>query len=164
MGVRIEKIDLPGIGVRHDVVTSSGRHIGVLSYRSGERELAVYDKADPDAIVASVPLTGDESAALSELLGHAALLSQIAGLGGGMIGLFTEQMQLPSDSRYLGRPLGDTKARTKTGVSIVAILRGKSVIPSPTPQEILELDDLIVAVGTREGLDALDKLLAHSQV
>jgi TrkA domain protein len=81
-----------------------------------------------------------------------------------MIGLFTEQMQLPSDSRYLGRPLGDTKARTKTGVSIVAILRGKSVIPSPTPQEILEVDDLIVAVGTREGLDALDKLLAHSQV
>jgi TrkA domain protein len=164
MGVRIEKIDLPGIGVRHDVVTSAGRHVGVLSYRSGERELAVYDPYDPDAILASVPLSGDEAAALSDLLGHAALLSQIAGLGGGMIGLYTEQMLLPSDSRYLGRPLGETKARTKTGVSIVAILRGKTVIPSPTPQETLQADDLIVAVGTREGLDALDKLLVHSQV
>lgn len=163
MGVRIEKIDLPGIGVRHDVVTSSGRHIGVLSYRGGERELAVYDKADPDAIVASVPLDGDEAAALSDLLGHAALLSQLSGLGGA-VGLFTEHIRLPSDSRYLERPLGDTKARTKTGVSIVAILRGKTVIPSPTPLEILQEDDLIVSVGTRQGLDALDTLLAHSQV
>jgi TrkA domain protein len=85
-------------------------------------------------------------------------------LGNGTIGLFTEQLVLPADSRFLDRPLGDTEARTKTGVSIVAILRGKDVIASPTPSEILRMDDLIVAVGTREGLDKLDKLLAHSQV
>lgn len=164
MGVRIEKIDLPGIGIRHDVVTQAGQHIGVLSYRDGNREVALYDRDDPDAIIASVELTGDESAALSDLLGHAALLSQLSGLGGGTIGLFTEQLVLPADCRFLGRPLGDTQARTKTGVSIVAILRGKEVIPSPTPAEILQLDDLLVAVGTREGLDKLDKLMAHAQV
>ena len=164
MGVRIEKIDLPGIGVRHDVVTKDGHHIGVLNYRDGGREVALYDPSDPDAILASVALTGDEASALSDLLGHAALLSQLAGLGEGTIGLYTEQLRLPSDSRYLNRPLGDTQARTRTGVSIVAILRGQDVIASPTPQEVLRDDDVIIAVGTREGLDALDKLLAHSQV
>ncbi|MDH6533172.1 TrkA domain protein [Aurantimicrobium minutum] len=164
MGVRIEKIDLPGMGVRHDVVTAAGQHIGVLSYRNGTREVALYDPEDPDASLASVALTAAEAAAFSDLLGHAALLSQLSGLGGGTIGLFTEQLVLPADSRYLDRPLGDTEARTKTGTSIVAILRGKEVIPSPTPSEILRMDDLIVAVGTREGLDKLDKLLAHSQV
>lgn len=164
MGVRIEKIDLPGIGVRHDVVTRDGHHIGVLNYRDGGREVALYDPSDPDAILASVELTGDEASALSDLLGHAALLSQLAGLGEGTIGLYTEQLRLPSDSRYMNRPLGDTQARTRTGVSIVAILRGQDVIPSPTPQEVLRDDDVIIAVGTREGLDALDKLLAHSQV
>lgn len=164
MGVRIEKIDLPGIGVRHDVVTSQGQHIGVINYRDGNREVALYDPEDPDACLGSVPLTGDEAASLSDLLGHAALLSQLSGLGDGTIGLFTEQLRLPADSRYMNRPLGDTQARTRTGVSIVAILRGQSVIPSPTPQEVLRDDDVVVAVGTREGLDALDKLLAHSQV
>ena len=164
MGVRIEKIDLPGIGVRHDVVTQAGQRIGVLSYREGNREVALYDPEDPDAILGSVELTGDEAAALSDLLGHAALLSQLSGLGGGTIGLYTEQLMLPADSRFLDRPLGDTQARTRTGTSIVAILRGKDVIASPTPAEILRLDDLIVAVGTREGLDKLDSLLAHSQV
>jgi TrkA domain protein len=164
MGVRIEKIDLPGFGVRHDVVTEAGHHIGVISFRDGHREVALYDPEDPDAIVASVPLNGGEAAALSDLLGHEALLSQLNCLGDGSIGIFTEQLVLPADSRFLDRPLGDTQARTKTGTSIVAILRGKDVIASPTPSEVLRLDDVIVAVGTREGLDKLDKLLAHSQV
>lgn len=162
MGVRIEKVDLAGIGVRHDVVTTAGQRIGCLSYRDGNREVAIYDRDDPDAIVASIELTSDEAAAFSDLLGHAALLSQLSDLGQGNFGLFTEQILLPVDSRYINKPLGDTKARTKTGASIVAILRGKEVIASPTPQEILRLDDLIVAVGTREGLDALDRLLAHT--
>lgn len=164
MGVRIEKIELPGIGVRHDVITAQGQRIGVINYRDGNREVAVYDPEDPDACVGSVALTGDEAASLSDLLGHAALLAQLSGLGDGTVGIFTEQLRLPTDSRYLNRPLGDTQARTRTGVSIVAIQRGPTVIPSPTPKEILRDDDVIVAVGTREGLDALDKLLAHSQV
>jgi TrkA domain protein len=164
MGVRIEKVDLPGIGVRHDVVTQEGQRIGCVSYRDGKREVALYDPEDPDSIKGSVSLNGDEAAALSDLLGHAALLSQLSDLGAEKIGLFTEQLILPADSRYIDKPLGETKARTKTGASIVAILRGKDVIPSPTPSDILRMDDLIVAVGTREGLDALDKLLAHTQV
>jgi TrkA domain protein len=164
MSVRIEKIELPGIGVRHDVVTAEGRHIGVLNYRDGQREVALYDPEDPDCIIESVLLTGDEAEAMADLLGHTALLSQLSGLGAGMAGLFTEQIVLPSDSRFVDRPLGDTQARTKTGVSIVAIVRGTEVIPSPAPTEVLRLDDVIVSVGTRDGLDALDKLLAHSQV
>jgi carboxypeptidase C (cathepsin A) len=59
------------------------------------------------------------------------------------------------------RPLGDTKTRTRTHVSIVAIVREKKVIPSPTPAEILRPGDVIVAVGTRDGLDAAGLLMAN---
>ena len=161
MGVRIEKIDLPGIGVRHDMVTKGGRHVGVISYRDGRRELAFYAPDDPDTVLASVDLDDEDSDALSELLGHTTLLSQINDLGSGALGLFTEQLILPLDSRYLNGPLGDTAARTKTGVSIVAILRGDSVVPSPAPSELLLPDDVLIAVGTRKGLDKLEALLAH---
>lgn len=162
MGVRIEKIDLPGIGIRHDIVTKLGRHIGVLNYRDGRRELAFYDSEDPDTVLESVELNGAESDALADLLGHTALLSQISDLGSGALGLFTEQLILPADSRYLNLPLGETKARTKTGCSIVAILRGNDVIPSPTPAEILLADDVLVAVGIRTGLDKLEHILAQN--
>jgi TrkA domain protein len=52
----------------------------------------------------------------------------------------------------------------EAGVSIVAILRGDKVIPSPEPTEILRQDDIFVAVGTRTGIDKLEALLAHTAV
>ena len=164
MGVRIEKIDLPGVGIRHDMVTKHGRHVGVLTYRDGRRELAFYDPEDPDTVLDSIELDDDESDALSDLLGHTALLSQITDFGPGALGLYTDQLVLPTDSRYLDLTLGDTQARTKTGVSIVAILRGDKVIASPEAAEILRQDDIFVAVGTRAGLDKLEALLAHTAV
>lgn len=164
MGVRVEKIELPGIGVRHDMVTKKGRHVGVITYRDGHRELAVYDPLDPDTVLHAVDLNDEESDALSDLLGHTTLLSQISDLGSGALGLYTEHLILPTDSRYLNRPLGDTAARTKTGVSIVAIVRGETVVPSPTPAEVLLADDVLVAVGTRTGLDKLESILAHSDL
>ena len=75
------------------------------------------------------------------------------------IGLYNEEVSLPPESGFVGRPMGDTKARTMTSSSIVAIARGTEVIPSPTPDVIFERGDVIVAVGTRKGLDKLAKLI-----
>src|SRR6478736_165515 len=138
VGIRIEKVDLPGIGVRHDLVTEHGRRISVVSHRDGERDLGLFDVDDPDACRDSIPLTDDETAALAD-----------------------EQIALPTDSPYLNRTLGDTKARTRTHASIVAIVRDGAVIPSPTPAESLRAGDAIVVVGTREGLDGVARLLAN---
>jgi TrkA domain protein len=161
MGVRIERVDLPGIGVRNDVITESGRRVSVVSHRSGERDLALFDADDPDASTESIPLTDDEAAALAEVLGASITLSRLSGLGERNIGLYTEEIALPHGSGYAGRPMGDMKARTLTHSSIVAIVRGTQVIASPTPEALLEHGDVIVAVGTRKGLDALSKLIAR---
>ncbi|CAN5224650.1 cation:proton antiporter regulatory subunit [soil metagenome] len=160
MSVRIEKVDLPGIGVRHDLLTEAGRRVSVVSYRDGARDLALFGVEDPDSSSESIPLSDDEAAALADLLGSSVTVSRLTSLTGDTAGLFTEQLQLPVDSPYLNRPLGDTKARTRTRVSIVAIVRSGGVIPSPTPAEIFRPGDVIVAVGIREGLDALGRLLA----
>ena len=63
-------------------------------------------------------------------------------------------------SEYVDRPLGDTRARTLTGCSIVAVVRGEHVVTSPSPQEVLRADDVLVAIGSGEGLDALAARLA----
>ena len=160
MAVRIEKVDLPGIGVRHDVVVSNGRRISVVSHRDGSRELALFDEIDPDASTDSIPLNDQEAAALADLLGNTVQLGQLSSLTDETTGLFTEHLLLVASSRYAGHPLGDTKARTRTSVSIVAISRDGAVIPSPKPDFVLESGDLIVAVGTRKGLDKLANILA----
>jgi TrkA domain protein len=89
------------------------------------------------------------------------MMSRLTSLSDETAGLFTEQIALPTDSPFLNHPLGDTKARTRTHASIVAIVRDGQLIPSPTPSDVLRAGDVIVAVGTRKGLDALARLLAH---
>jgi TrkA domain protein len=160
--VRIEKVDLPGIGFRHDVIVSSGRRISVVSHRDGSRELALFDEIDPDASTDSIPLNDQEAAALADLLGNTVMLGQLSHLTDEATGLFTEHLLLGPSSKYAGRPLGDTKARTRTSVSIVAVVRDGEAIPSPKPDFVLEAGDSIVAVGTRSGLDQLANILADS--
>jgi TrkA domain protein len=163
MGVRVERTDLAGIGFRDDVITQDGARIGVLTYREGGREVAIFAEDDPDAIAARVTVTAAEADALSELLGQAKTLDFLNGVGGGVAGVYTEHLTLAADSRYIDHELGLTKARTKTGVSIVAIVRGTDVVPSPEPSEVLLSDDILVAVGTRKGLDALAVILSDSR-
>ncbi|MBX3100101.1 MAG: cation:proton antiporter regulatory subunit [Salinibacterium sp.] len=159
MTVRVERVDLPGIGIRTDVITRSGRRVSVVSQRTGERDLALFDVDDPDASTDTIPLTDDEAAAIAELLGASIALSRLSSLSERAVGLYTDEISLPPDSKYVGRPMGDTKARTLTSSSIVAISRGTEIIASPTPDIIFESGDVIIAVGTRKGLDALSKLI-----
>jgi len=159
--VRIEKVDLPGIGVRNDLVTESGSRLGVVSFRDGERELAIYDADDPDACRFSVPITEDEAEALADMFGASVAITRLTKLSDETDGLYTEKIKVGAGSPYAGKTLGDTKMRTRTHVSIVAILRNRKVLASPTPDERLDIGDIIVAVGTRGGLDAAMKLIDH---
>jgi len=74
-------------------------------------------------------------------------------------GLISEQMRVPDASRFVERPLGDTRARTLTGCSIVAIVRHDDVVASPTPQEVLRAMDVLVVIGTSEGISQLRTLI-----
>lgn len=159
MRVRVEKAVLPGIGVRHDLATESGRRIGVITHRSGQRDLVLYDPDDPDESSDTVPLTDDEADALAVILDASRIMSQLAGLHEQADQLHTEQIPVRPGSPYVNRPLGDTQARTRTGASIVAVLRRGTAVPSPGPEFVFEADDLVVVVGTREGADGVAEIL-----
>ena len=161
MRVRVEQTALPGIGVRHDLITSAGRTVGVVSHRNGRRDLVVYDVDDPDSCIAAIPLTDDEAEALADVLGASLMLGQLAGLRSQAAGLLTEQVAIPAGSPYVGRRLGDTRTRTLTGASIVAVLRDREVIASPGPSFVFEAGDVVVVVGTRAGLDGVTSILAN---
>jgi TrkA domain protein len=158
-GVEVEAVDLPGIGVRHSFMTRHGRHIGVVTHRSGRQELLVYDPADPDSCREVVPLADDEADALAELLGAPRIVEKLAAIREQVAGLVTEQIAIGPRLPYAGRTLGDTQARTRTGASIVAVMRRSEVIPSPTPDFRFQPGDVVVVVGTREGVQGVSELL-----
>jgi TrkA domain protein len=159
VGVHVEKTDLPGIGVRHEIITSAGRRVGVITHHDGRRDLLFFDPEDPDSCKASVALDDDEAEAVADLLGTSIILSQLADVRLQADGLLTEQLSIPANSPFTGRPLRDTRARRHTGASIVAVLRHQEVIASPAPEFVFNAGDIVVAVGTRDGLDRLARLL-----
>ena len=77
-----------------------------------------------------------------------------------MPGLDAGQVEVRESSPYAGRPLGETQARTRTGSSIVAIVRDEDVIASPTPQEVIRAEDVLVVIGTREGILGVERIIA----
>ena len=160
--MNVEVTPLPGIGVRKDFALRDGRRIGVVTTRDGKLSLILSKADDPDATLAELQLTTDEAGALANLLGAPQLVEQLSTEQRDLPGIRTGRLTVASSSRYNGRPLGDTALRTRTGVSVVAVMRAGQVQPSPPPDFTLTAGDLLIVVGTTEGLDAAAAILSRA--
>ncbi len=161
MSVEVTNRVLPGIGVCQEIELHSGRRVSVVTRRSGLRDLVLYDD-DGDGAAAAAALTDDEANAIAEILGAPQLTFRLAALHRQADGLLVEQLPVPADSPFAGRPLGDTQARTRTGASIVAVLRRGAASPSPAPDFVLLPGDLVVTVGTQSAIDQVAHILDGS--
>jgi TrkA domain protein len=158
--VDIERTELPGVGIRFDFITSTGHRVGVISHRTGKRELFICDRDDPDSPTGTVKLDGPESRALAEVLGGSRVVDDLFDLQHEVEGLSIDWIKVPEGSPYDGRTIADTAARTRTGVSFVAILREGRATPAPTPDVRIAAGDTLLVVGTPEGIKQVVALLA----
>lgn len=156
----VERTALPGIGHRHEFRTGKGRRVGIVSHRSGRRDLLVYDRDDPDRPAETVVLSPEEADGLAELLATTRITERLADLGRQVDGLESRQVPIAPGSPYDGRTLGDTQARTRTGASIVAVVRDRDVAASPRPDFRFAAGDTVVVIGTAEGTGAVADLFA----
>jgi len=159
--VNVEVTPLPGIGVRKDFALRDGRRIGVVTTRDGKLSLILSKADDPDSTLAELPLSVEEAGALANLLGAPQLVAQLSEEQRDLPGVRTGRLSVATGSPFDGRPLGDTALRTRTKVSIVAVMRAGQVHPSPTPAFTLTAGDLLIVVGTNDGLDAAAKILRN---
>ncbi|MEV5651719.1 cation:proton antiporter regulatory subunit [Nocardia sp. NPDC052254] len=157
--MNVDVTQLPGIGVRKDFQARSGRRIGVVTHRDGGIDLIVSKRDDPDDCAAQIPLTVDEAAVLANLLGVPQLVEKLKEDHRDLPGITTRQLPIGEDSPYSGRPLGETRLRTRTKASIVAVMRAGQIYPSPGPDFVLVSSDLLVVVGTPHGLDEALEIL-----
>jgi TrkA domain protein len=155
----VRETKLPGVGVRHEFTTSSGVVVGVLQYHDGRHDVLVYDRDDPDTCSTMVQLDDDDTRALAELLGASQLTEGVGAVQQRIEGLAIEWIALPPTSPAIDTTIGDGMYRTKTGASVVAVIRRGSSVPAPGPEFAFGADDTVVAVGTPDGLAALRTLL-----
>lgn len=156
----VSETQLPGVGVRHEFDTESGRRVGVIVHRDGRREVVVYDSDDPDACSTMMVLSPDDTRTMAELLGASQVTEAVAAVQQQIEGLTIEWIHLAPPSMAIGATIREGEYRTRTGASIVAVIRGDQSVPAPDPEFAFADGDVIVAVGTVDGLSQLRSLVA----
>lgn len=151
---------LPGVGLRYEFTTAAGARIGIIAQRDGQFEVVRYSVADPDASLPLLSLTREEAVAVADIFGAPRISERFADLTREIPGLASSTIEIRHGSRFDGQTLGDTKARTRTGASVVAIVRGEHVIASPTPKDGLLGGDSLVVIGTDEGIRGVRTLVS----
>jgi TrkA domain protein len=155
----VTETQLPGVGVRHEFTTADGERVGVLVHRGGRRELIVYDQDDPDACRPPLRLSSGDARTLAELLGATQVSEAVSAVQQQIEGLGIDWIDIGPDSPAVGQTIASGAYRTKTGASIVAVVRGSTTVPAPEPDFELAGGDVAVAVGTATGLADLRTLL-----
>ena len=155
----IRETKLPGLGVRYEFTTQEGKRISVVSHRAGRKEVFLADPEDPDAFQRMLGLSDDDARTLADLLGGSRIAQELNELQQHVEGLAIDWLPVRQDSPYAGRTIGVARVRTRTGVSIVAVLRGEQAIPAPGPDLEMRAGDYLVVVGTTRGIEEVVELL-----
>lgn len=149
----VNEVLLPGVGLRYEFTTHAGDRIGVVARRTGEFDVVGYGGDDPDEGRPLFRLDGDEAESLAQIFGAPRIAERFTDLT--RESPSSQPVRVAPGSPYVDRPLGHTRARTRTGASVVAIVRGGEVITSPGPDQELLAADVLVVVGTPEGVDGV---------
>jgi TrkA domain protein len=155
----VKEVLLPSIGVRYEFNCRDGDRIGIIARRGGDFEVVRYPRNDPDQAEPVFHFTDEEADAVAQILGAPRIAERFTELTREVPGLEAGQVHIRPGSVFVDRPLGDTRARTRTGASIVAIVRNEVVLASPGPSEMLRADDVLVVVGTENGIADVQQLV-----
>jgi TrkA domain protein len=155
----IKEVKLPGVGVRYEFETEDGERVEVLLHRSGRREIYVSTSDDPDEFRRVLALGQSDARTLAELLGVGRVAEQLVELQQRIEGLVIDWLPVRDDSPLAGHTIGEARIRTRTGVSVVALVRKDEAVPAPGPESVMEADDYLVVVGTARGIERVVELL-----
>lgn len=150
---------LPGVGVRYEFTSAGGARVGVISRFTGERDLLVFDRDDPDRCAVSLELDAASAHTLIDLLGGSQVSQRLAELEARFEGLAIEHLTVGEGSELAGRSLAESEVRSRTQAHVIAVVRDGDAEPAPGPEFVLRSGDRIFVLGTPGAITALAGLL-----
>ena len=157
---KVTETELPGVGIRLDLDTDSGRPVGVVIHQTGRRDLVVYDDQDPDRASETVELTEDEGHTLAEMLGGSRVHEHLEDAQHQIEDLVISWITIDPTSSLAGRTLSEAALRKQTGAGIVALVAETGSVPVPGGDQVLEPGATAVLVGLPDAVEVATALLA----
>lgn len=150
---------LPGVGVRYEFTAEGGDHVGVVVRRDGKRDIALYDREDPDSCRGTIELSEGDASKVAELLGGTNITARLEELKHSIEGLAIEWITMPDGGGLTGKTIADGKIRTTTSASVVAVIRGDQAIPGPDPTFEFQSGDTVLVMGAAGAVGRASSIL-----
>jgi TrkA domain protein len=156
----VTECELPGIGKRYDVHAADGAAVTVVIHHSGRRDLYVHESRNKPR--ADVTLTDTQARSLGAILGGAyfkpAAIEAIEAVIGGLL---IDWCTLDDASPGVGKTIAELQVRSRTKMTIAAILRDQSHIVAPEPTERLRSGDRLVVIGRQVDLAGFRRVIVR---
>ena len=149
----LKEISLSSAESRFTIMSKNGDKIEVVIYNDGRRGIEYHKKGSKRPSSGGIPQV---SAVLGGVFNDMKILEprDIA-----LKGLVLEWIKLEQNASIAGKSLGELRLRETTGVSILAILRGENLLPSPKENKILLGRDYLLAIGKKEQIDKFKEMI-----
>jgi len=157
--MRVQEVDLPGVGRKFTIQTQSGDEIVIVVHHSGRRQMLYYEGGVGDEPVAALDLTDEEARELGAILSGVLFYPELTGAASTRVNEQTIEWGDIAADRLVGQRLGDLTL--PEGAHILAISRGGILLPNPVPDGRLQAGDTLVLAGTRRAVDALKTQLVN---
>ena len=162
----ISESNLPGVGRKFQIETTSGDRLIIVIHDDGRRELYHFNRKNLDRADSVLTLTDGEA-------------RQIAGIVGGLTyvpkalpstevvldDLVLEWFTIEPKTAGIGKTIRQLQARTVTGASIVSIIEPNQVKRiNPEADTVINEGATFILAGDRQNLKKLKELLINGKV
>lgn len=157
--MQVKMADLPGVGKKISFETVEKHKIVIISHHSGKRDLYFFRDAEDDDADYFLTLTSEETREMgAQLLGAAfqpvddekMLICQKQ--------LVMEWITLTPESPFVDKPISESRIRTHTGASVIAVMQGDDITVSPDITLVLRAGDTVMAAGKRDQIRRFDAM------
>jgi len=145
----MNEAQLPGIGKKFWMDTESNEKLTVISHDAGKFELYFF-KEEEEFPSAALTLNEAEAREVGAVLHGSPECRIVQTMDMTLKDMVIEWLKVGPQSRLKDRSIMDLQIRKMTGASVIAIIRGETGIPSPSPDEVIREDDTLLVIGNKE--------------
>lgn len=73
------------------------------------------------------------------------------------------EVEMKALEEWNGKTLTELKLRSKYGINVMAIKKNDDINISPSADEVISADDIIVAIGSAEDLAKIEEIMAKQK-
>ena len=157
----IRESNLPGVGKKFQIETTSGDRLVIVIHDDGRREIYHFDRKSFDRADSVVTLTDGEARQVAGIVGGLSYVPKaLAPTELILDDLVLEWFRVSPESASVGKTLRELQARTVTGASVVSIIEPSRINRiNPEADTTIVADSTLILAGDRKNLALLKRLL-----